>query len=186
MYFRLLFGLRCRAHGRNCNGILPSIWKSSTLATSFLQRYVRALSPTRSDQDKSYDRTSFFTRVLYGFLGLGVAVYSVVWGNLNAKCAGEETCCKGEKRAVNGKTPETSPLKIDSGEVRDTSCRFSSFGKIQKKKGKNARAVSFLRGNTVKRKLQFDGEEGREDEGQPKRRMQSVSVRYLFCLPFNL
>lgn len=79
-----------------------------------------------------------------------------------------------------------SPLKIDSGEVRDTSGCFSLFGKIQKQKEKNARAVSFLRGNTVKRKLQFDGEEGREDEGQPKRRTRSVSVRYLFCLPFNL
>ena len=165
--------------------MLPSIWKSSTLATSFLQRYVRTLSPTRSDQDNSYDRTSFFTRVPYGFLGLGVVVYSVVWGNFNAKCAGEETCCKGEKE-LNEKTPETSPLKIDSGEVRDTSGRFSSFGKVQKQKEKNARAVSFLRGNTVKRKLQFDGEEEREDEEQPKQRTRSVSVRYLFCLPFNL
>ena len=92
--------------------MLPSIWKSSTLATSFPERYVRALSPTRSDQDKSYDRTSFFTRVLYGFLGLGVVVYSVVWGNLNAKCAEEETCCKGEKE-LNGKTPEQNTANCE-------------------------------------------------------------------------
>ena len=188
MYFRLLFGCRCRSLGKNFHGLLPSVWNSSASARFVLERNVCALSLTRCDREKSdkYDRDRrFYRRVRYGYVGLAGLVYSVVRGCSHAECVGKETGCESEEKLA-GTRPKTPPVNIDSAEVRDTSGRFSSCHKIEKKHQKIARAVSLLKGNAVKRKLQFDGDERRENEGQPKRTTRSVSVRYLFCLLFNL
>ena len=167
MCFRLLFGRRCRAHGKYFNGLFTSICHKSSSPSSLLQRHVCAFSPTRSSQDKSHEKDrSFFRRVPYGFLGLGGVFCSVVWGSLHAECVGEETCCEN-KNEVDGKTPKTPPSKIDSGVVRDKSGRFSSSDKKQKQDQKYSRALGLLKGDMVKRKLHFDGEEERKNEGQP-------------------
>ena len=81
---------------------------------------------------------------------------------------------------MDGKPPKTPPSKIDSGVVRDKSDRFSSSDKKQKQDQKYARALGLLKGDMVKRKLHFDREEERKNEGQPKRKTRSVTVRYLF------
>ena len=87
----------------------------------------------------------------------------MVWGTLVAECVGETHAVSEEE--MDGKNPQTPPTTNSvSGEVRDTSGRFSSMHKLQKQQQKDVRTASLLKRMDAKRKLQFDGEERKEDE----------------------
>ena len=126
------------------------------------------------------------SRVPYIFIRLGELVYSVVWGTLLTECVWEKTCHLSEEEA-DRKTPKMPPVKIVSGDwsTTDMYIRPVAFLCCTKFISNNnqrqyARAVNLLKSDTVKSKFQSDGNEGKEDEEQPKQTAWSFSVRFLF------
>ena len=114
VYFRFLFECRFKAHGQtfliiiccHLSGMyLP--WLLPHFSVMFT-----SLPLTLTEKNLNNDHT-FSCRVPHRFMCPAGVVYSFALGRFHTECVGEKTYCESKKE-VDGKTPKTQPMKIDS------------------------------------------------------------------------
>ena len=159
-----------------------------TLASeNLLERKMCSLWPALNSEKRkeSDDRDRRGTEIPYGFLGLTGILYAVFSGKCLAECAGEDAFCSTEVNVQE----EVSKTPANNDKSRDTPGRFSSSRKILKSQQKQVRAINLLKNiNSVKRKLELDDEQEKEEKEHWKRRTRSMTVSslFIFLLSFVL
>ena len=145
-----------------------------TLASeNLLERKMCSLWPALNSKKRKEndDRDRRGTEIPYGFLGLTGILYAVFSGKCLAECAGEDTFCSTEVNVQE----EVSKTPANNDKSRNPPGRFSSSRKI-------------LSMNSVKRKLELDDEQEKEEKEHWKRRTRSMTVSslFIFLLSFVL